>query len=279
MHSRTITRGTNALRLPSSALLLLIVCALQAGVAYAHDFWVEPAEFQPAAGAEVDIRLREGVGFRGSTLPYINAWFQDFSRVTAAGREDVFSLQGNDPAATLEMPAGAMLLGYQSNRSFVELDAAKFNSYLEDEGIEFIREARRAAGEDDEPAPEYFVRCAKALLQSDESSSDIYATRLGYRLELIPDANPYELTAGDALTFTLTWRDKPAEGLLLQAFTREDPENIQKFRTDAEGKATINLHSSGVWLVKAVSIQPIIGAPKAKWLSHWASFLFELPEA
>jgi len=261
-------------RMANAALLTLLLQPAQA-----HDFWVEPAEFQPDPGSQVDVRLREGVGFKGSTLPYINAWFQDFSKVTPAGREDVLSLQGNDPAASIEAPAGPMLLGYQSNRSYVELDAAKFNSYLEDEGIEYIREARIAAGEDDDPAPEYFVRCAKALLQSgpDGDGSEIYKTRLGYRLELIPEANPYTLQPGDQLTFQLLWRDGPASDLLLQAFTRDDPDNIQKVRTDAEGRATVTLHSSGTWLVKAVSIQGIIGSPKAKWLSHWASFLFELP--
>jgi uncharacterized GH25 family protein len=265
--------------LPISWLLTLALLATLARPAAAHDFWVEPAVFQPEVGTPVDVRLREGVGFKGSTLPYINEWFQDFSKVTAAGREDVLSLQGNDPAATITMPAGAMLLGYQSNRSYVELDAAKFNSYLEDEGIEYIREERIAAGEDDQPAPEYFVRCAKALLQAGPTGGDIYQTRLGYRLELTPEANPYELAPGDELTFQLTWRDGPAAGLLLQAFTREEPDNVQKIRTDADGRATIKLHSSGTWLVKAVSIQGIIGAPRAKWLSHWASFLFELPAA
>jgi len=279
-HSRDSLELRRAIRpaAPQRCVLLAAV-ALLAGPANAHDFWVEPANFQPPAGAEVDVRLREGVGFKGSTLPYINEWFQDFSKVTAGGREDVLSLQGNDPAATIEMPAGALLLGYQSNRSYVELDAAKFNSYLEDEGIEYIREARIAAGEDDDPAPEYFVRCAKALLQNAPPDSDIYKTRLGYRLELMPESNPYDLSPGDTLTFQLLWRDGPAEGLLLQAFTREDPDNVQKIRTDAEGRATITLHSSGTWLVKAVSIQGIIGAPRAKWLSHWASFLFALPAA
>lgn len=262
-----------------AAVVCASVLTLLVTSASAHDFWVEPAEFSPVEGSFVDIRLREGVGFRGTTLPYINAWFQDFSQVTNAGREDVYSLQGNDPAATLKMPAGAMLLGYESNRSFVELDAAKFNSYLEHEGIEFIRAARIEAGEDSAPAPEYFVRCAKALLQTGPAGSDIYATRLGYRLELTPAQDPYALNAGDELTFQLLWREDPAEGLLLQAFTREEPDRIQKIRTDKDGRATIELHSSGTWLVKAVSIQPITGSAKAKWLSHWASFLFELPEA
>lgn len=261
----------------TSTLAVAITLFSLSAAAPAHDFWVEPDQFRPAADESVFLSLREGVEFKGNTLPYINAWFQDFSRVDANGRMDIVSVQGNDPAARVWMPDGALLIGYESNRSFVELPAEKFNGYLVDEGIEYIREQRLAAGTDQQPAPEYFVRCAKTLLQSGNAVSDVYATRLGYRLELIPAANPYELSAGDTLTFTLYLRDKPAANLLVQAFTRDDPKQIQKIRTDDNGQATVRLNKAGVWMVKAVSIQPLIGSPKAKWLSHWASYLFEIP--
>ena len=243
---------------------------------FAHDFWIEPDRFSPEPGDQVEIRLRQGMAFKGDTLPYINEWFLDFSRVTADGREDVISIPGDDPAARLPAPDGAMLIGYLSKRAFTELPAEKFNRYLEDEGIEFVRQLRIDADEDELPAPEYFVRCAKALVQSGEPGEDVYATELGYRLELIPVTDPYAATPGDSLTFRLLYRGEPAADFLVQAFTRELPESIQRIRTDENGLATIELDSAGVWLIKAVSIQPLVGVPKAKWLSHWASFLFEL---
>ena len=268
------------IRLAVGALILMLA-GMWSATSVAHDFWVEPADFRPLPETRVDVRLREGVGFRGNTLPYIKEWFRDFSSVSASGREDVDSLPGNDPAATLRVAAGGLLLGYESQRNFTTLEPELFNQYLEEEGIEFIRAERIAAGEDDEAAPEYFVRCAKALLHAGDVRADdrTWATVMGYRLELVPTENPYRKVPGNALTFELLLGNAPAEGLLLQAFTREDPERIQRIRTDAAGRATIELHSPGTWLVKAVSIQPIVGSPQAKWLSHWASFLFELPTA
>ncbi len=257
------------------SIATLIACL--SGSLQAHDFWIEPQAYQSPPDAELNIRLREGVGFKGETLPYINEWFQDFSTIDSSGRNPVVSLRGDDPAALLAMPEGTLLIGYQSNRAFTELPAQKFNSYLEEEGIEFIREQRIAAGTDQDPAAEYFVRCAKALLQSGPDSSEVYATRLGYRLELVPAANPYTLRAGDTLTFTLYLRNKPAEGLLVQAFSRTDPEQIQRIRTDEQGHATVKLDIAGEWLVKAVNIQPLVGSPQADWLSHWTSFVFEIP--
>jgi len=262
--------------LKNAVLIIASTALFCVETAQCHDFWVEPDRFQPEPGATVNIRLREGVDFKGNTLPFIPEWFADFSQVNAAGRSPVESLIGDDPAASITVGEGALLLGYRSNRNFVELDAKKFNSYLEEEGIEFIREQRIAQGTDDQPAPEYFVRCAKALLQSGAAGNGIYQTELGYIFELIAENDPYALKAGDEITFRLVYRGEPAVNLLVQAFERSHPERRQRIRTDNDGKATIQLTEPGVWMIKAVNIQPIIGDPKALWQSYWASYVFEL---
>ena len=252
------------------------VAAIIPGAASAHDFWLQPDRLTVAPGEEIQISLREGMDFKGNTLPYIPEWFRDFSVVTPAGRSDVESIPGDDPAARLTVTDNAMLVGYHSNRNYTELDAAKFNGYLEEEGIEFIRQLRIERGEDDLPAPEFFVRCAKALIYAGPSDGEIYRTDLGYTLELTPQADPQTITAGGKLPFLLTFRGKPAADLLVQAFTRDDPTTRQRIRTNEAGIAEISITEAGVWLVKAVNIQAIVGDPKAKWQSYWASFVFEI---
>jgi hypothetical protein len=276
-NKRFMMRRLNKLRslAPGLCGCFALLCIVTQQVC-AHDFWIEPEQFITTPQALVDVRLREGVGFAGNTLPFIDEWFRDFSLVNSAGRSPVSGTLGDDPAAQIIIASGQTLLGYQSTRNFVELNATKFNKYLADEGIAFIREERRKRGEDNAPAPEYFVRCAKALLQSSESGVAVYDVELGYTLELIPITNPYSLGAGDTLEFKLLFRGEPIEGLQLQAFTREQPELQQKIRTDKQGKAEIQLTSAGIWLVKAVQIEPIIGDPKAHWQSYWATYLFEV---
>jgi Domain of unknown function (DUF4198) len=258
----------------------LIACAalLASNTGIAHDFWIEPDNFRPAPEEPVELRLREGVDFKGNTLPFIPEWFSDFSKTTTKGREAIESIPGDDPAAIIVARNGATLIGYRSNRAFVELPAEKFNSYLDEEGMEFIRKERIARGEDDKPAPEYFVRCAKTLLQTGPAdASQVFGTKLGYTLELTPLSNPYSLQAGDKLTFRLDYRGKPARDLLVQAFTAENPTVRQRIRTNSKGEAVVTVTEPGTWMIKAVNIQPIIGDPQAKWQSYWASFLFELP--
>ena len=269
-----MTSRQDAIRFSALVLIFLSCTSLRA-----HDFWLESPSFSQSPGTTIAISLREGVDFKGNTLPYIPEWFRDFSIVTSEGREQVDSIPGDDPAALLAAPSGAMLVGYHSNRNYTELDAEKFNSYLEEEGIEFIRQQRIERGEDEQPAPEFFVRCAKALFQNGPSGAPVYSTELGYTLELIPVDDPHMLVPGDSIRFKLHYRRKPIAGLLVQAFNRDDPEAKQRIRTDESGVAEVKLDSSGIWLIKAVNIQPIIGDPKAKWQSYWASFVFELGEA
>lgn len=251
----------------------------------AHDFWLEPDVFTPEQSESVAISLRFGVNFKGDTLPYINALFNDFSKTNQSGRSDIQSIQGDDPAANIIASNGAQLIGYQSEPQFVELDAAKFNQYVEEEGIEYIRALRERRNESNSPAPENFVRCAKALIQTGPADQTIYKTELGYTLELIPQSDPYALRTGEKLEFALLYQGKPIDGLQLQAVRKADPNNVQKVRTDINGMASVTINEPGLWLIKAVLILPITktrqlneGAPSAVWQSYWASFVFELAE-
>ncbi|ASJ74278.1 DUF4198 domain-containing protein [Granulosicoccus antarcticus] len=259
------------------------IWALSTVHAQAHDFWIEPDSFTPNENQAVAISLRFGVGFNGQTLPYVNSFFTDFSLTDKNSRSHIRSRQGDDPAATITATAGAQLLGYQSVPQFVELKADKFNQYLEEEGIEYIRVERERRGESDSPAPENFVRCAKALIQTGPADQDVYRKKLGYTLELIPQSDPYQLEKDDKLQFQLLYKDKPIDGLQLQAVSKADPDNVQKIRTDMNGKASVKIDKYGVWLIKVVLILPIERRQQinnetkfALWQSYWASYVFEL---
>ena len=253
------------------------------GTSHAHDFWLEPDVFTPAENQPVAVSLRFGESFRGDTLPFISDRFNDFSIINENGRASIQSRLGDDPAATISATAGGQLLGYQSEPQFVEVDAIKFNQYIVDEGIEYIRAERERRGESDSPAPENFIRCAKALIQTGPPGQEIYRQKLGYTLELVPQSDPYQLNEGDTLEFVLLYQNRPIEGLQIQALRKADPENVQKVRTDENGKASLVFDEQGTWLVKVVLIAPIAqrqklveGERSADWQSYWASYVFEL---
>ncbi|MBL8201494.1 MAG: DUF4198 domain-containing protein [Chromatiales bacterium] len=271
MHSRLTTRSLPAIALAGAALC-------HAVPALAHDFWIEPAVFTPAAGASLPVTLRVGEDFNGTSQPFVPDWFVDFSVTSAAGRERVRGFVGDDPATTLALQApGLRLIGYHSTRSFVDLDAERFDKYLQAEGLESVRELRRQRGQDKASGREYYSRCAKSLVSAGDGPAAGFDRVLGYPLELIPQANPYALAPGKALPLVLHYRGKPIPDVLVIAFTADQPARRFQARTGADGRVTLPLDRAGRWLVKAVHMIEVPDTdPAADWESFWASLTFEV---
>lgn len=247
--------------------------------AVAHDFWIEPRDFQPAVGDTVPVVLRVGEDFAGTSQPLIPDWFSDYAAYGPQGRQPVTGMIGDDPAGsvTVDTP-GSWVVGYRSTRSFVELDPARFNAYLDKEGLEWVRDVRQARGDAALHAREYYSRCAKAIINSGSPDSSVATTPLGYRLELIPKRDPYSLTAGDTLAVRLLYESRPLANILVVAFTADAPEQKFQLRTSADGIAEIPLDRPGTWLVKAVHMIEVPATDTvAEWESFWASLTFLLP--
>lgn len=250
-----------------------------AAPAAAHDFWIEPAEFRPAVGASVPVVLRIGEDFTGTSQPFVPEWFVDFSVSGPAGRTPVAGFVGDDPAAVLvARTPGLHLIGYHSQRSYVSLAAGRFNAYLEAEGLDAVSETRRGRGESAANGRELYSRCAKSLVSVASSvGSPGFDRVLGYPLELIPRTNPYELAPGGSLPLALNYQGKPIAGVLVVAFTAEQPAQRLRARTDARGEVRLQLDRPGRWLVKAVHmIELPDSSPIADWESFWASLTFQL---
>ena len=271
MPSRLSTRLLPALMLASAALG-------QAAPARAHDFWIEPAAFRPQAGTQLAVTLRVGEDFTGTSQPFVPDWFVDFSVSSATGREPVKGFVGDDPAATLALKSpGLRLIGYHSTRAFVDLDAERFDTYLQAEGLDRIRELRRERGQEKTNGREYYSRCSKSLVRVGDGPGDGFDRVLGYPLELIPRADPYALAPGRQLPLLLNYQGKPLAGVLVIAFTAGQPASRFEARTDADGRVTLPLDRAGRWLVKAVHMIEVPDSdPAADWESFWASLTFEV---
>ena len=261
------------------ARVALLASMLTAQTALAHDFWIEPQTFRPDPGDRVTISLRVGEDFSGDSQPLVPAWFTDYSVTSPSRTQPVRGRIGDDPAGYfIADDQGSQLIGYRSSRSFVDIDPPTFNDYLDKEGLNWVIERREQRGESEQNAREYFSRCAKSLVRSSSADSgEGFDTALGYTLELIPLRDPYVLSPGAALPVELRYLGEPIEGLLVIAFTAEDPQTKQQMRTDGNGRAVLQLERPGTWLVKAVHIIELDDSEAdAEWESFWASLTFRL---
>lgn len=265
--------------LPAIATWCLALC--QATTVLAHDFWIEPSAFRPSAGTSLPVTLRVGEDFNGTSQPFVPDWFVDFSVSSAAGREPVRGFVGDDPAATLALKTpGLRLIGYHSTRAFVDLDAGRFDTYLQAEGLEGIRELRQKRGEERSNGREYYSRYAKSLVNVGDGSGAGFDRVLGYPLELLPGSNPYTLAPGKSLPLVLHYLGKPVAGVLVIAFTADQPARRFQARTGRDGRVTLPLDRAGRWLVKAVHMIEVPATdPAADWESFWASLTFEVRDS
>lgn len=257
----------------------LVALALVLSVAplAAHDMWIEPAAFVPDAGKIIGVRLRVGQDFLGDPIPRDPALIDQFVSVDSTGRNPVYGRDGADPAGLLRVAApGMLIIGYQSHPSPVVLQAAKFNQYLKEEGLDAIAALRASRKQTDSEAREIFSRCAKSLLLSGPSAKAEADRALGFTLELVAEKNPYTLHSDEDLPISLTYQGRPLPDTLVVAMNRANPMAKITARTDKKGRVTLRLPQDGIWLIKAVHMIPAPAGANADWASFWASLTFEL---
>jgi len=249
----------------------LALALLAAAPAFAHEFWIEPSTFRPAAGETLALRFFVGDGFPGEPYARNPARIREFVAFGEGGAVPVEGVAGRDPAGELHVGADLpRLVGYRSHHSRVVLDAARFEQYLREVGLETIIEKRAARGESKRPGREAYARCAKAILGGPGGG---FERALGHPLELIPTRDP---CAGPDIEFRLQLDGVPAEGLLVRAFCKDMQGDPLRARTDAAGRVRFALPRAGVWMLSAVAMREAAPALNADWESLWASVLCQV---
>lgn len=242
----------------------LLLLALVAAPIQAHDFWIEPSAFRPAAGEDVTITLRVGEQFSGDSVPRRDNRIVSFIVRDARGERTVAGRNGSNPAGVIRLEEdGAALIGYQSNFAPVQLSRRKFEQYLREEGLDG-RIVVRSKG----VQRERFARYAKSFLGTPGGLSDVDSP-LGWRFELVPLSDP---SATGRLRLSVLYEGKPVAGALVTALLRGSRERLS-VRSDPLGVATIAL-TPGTWLIKTVHMVRAPEGENVEWESLWASLTF-----
>lgn len=283
--------------------IVLASCALlAASPLFAHDFWIEPDSFQPQVGAVLAVHLRVGQNLDGDLVPRADHLIERFVLVSEGGESPIVGPDAGEPAGRVRPgAAGPAVISYRSLTTAIELEAAKFEAYLLEEGLEAIIETRAQRGERAKPGKEIYSRCAKSLLKvrpaapagaadgpatgarpakagKSKEKRPLYQRPIGLTLELLPMADPFTMKPGSSLPVQILHEGKPLANILVVAMNADAPMNRIKARSDKAGRVSLTLDRPGSWLVKAVHMRPAPAASGADWESLWASLTFELPD-
>ena len=283
-------------RLPST--LLAATLLLAATAALAHEFWLEVPGYRVPAGSTHSLRLLSGERFTGEKWAGKARRVVRLVRFGPAGPADSTNLPPQQPGPTdslatairFERP-GTHLVALHTNATFIRLPAAKFTAYLTEEGLTNALTLRHVRGQDTAAGREAYRRCAKTLVQAGPTTAaaadTAYRRILNAPLELVPEQNPYRLTAGAALTVRVLRAGQPATGALVQLWQRQPAGQATRrtvLRANKNGRLLLRLSGPGPYLLACVEMVPMprptpTGMPPADWLSTWASLTFAGPAA
>ena len=260
--------------------------------ALAHEYWFEPLVTPLTAGDTARLDIRVGEFFVGEAMGFGAAQTVALRQYSAAGTKDLRALlppasRGAVATLGLPMPApGSYLVAFDSQPSQIALSADRFHAYLHDEGLDFIKTQREAAGNAEKPGRERYRRHIKTLLKAGSAANAAaaaalpdmtYAMRTGQRLEIVPLNDPMLMRRGDALGLQVFFDNQPLAGALLKAWHRQSGQTlIIRAITTADGKAAVNLPYEGGWMVSVVHMVPAEGAKDLDWDSLWGNLSFNL---
>jgi uncharacterized GH25 family protein len=258
---------------------LIAILTLVVPIIKAHEFWLLPRKYIYQPGESVNIDLMVGENFTGEFWDLhrhkvVRASVHQQQRVTDLTTR-VQSTAGNNLQYTLPTE-GTYLFALQSNAAYLELDAAKFEEYLKEDGIEDILTLRAQKNQSTKPSREFYTRYAKLLVQAGRATTDTYKKTLGLRYEVVPMSNPYTLRAGDYLTCLLLWEGKPSAHTMVKVWNKVEGKTfLQNIYTENDGTLVFPISNPGPWMVSSVRMVES-GKPEADYESSWASLVFEI---
>lgn len=262
--------------------LALAAFALLCLPAVAHDMWLVPPE-GGRVGEPVEVVVSVGMDFPNS----LNAI--DPARLTtralgpagASAEVQVRALEDEKRTTTSFTPTapGAWMLSTVTRPKQLDMKAAKFNDYLLHDGLPHVLAGRMDRGEWDRDAVERYSKYVKCAVRVGEAMDAGAAQAvLGHTLEIVPLADPFDVSVGQTLAVRVLYEGQPLERANL---CWDHPGNGEDFTgqtwTDRNGKALVPIGKSGPMTLRLIHMtRPM--KDDYEWESFWASYTFRVEE-
>ncbi len=243
----------------------------------AHDFWLAANPWTP--GSQVTLSANVGDRFPNGTDYTPPERVERWRMLGPQGEVNVtraFRRNGNSLEADVALPApGAYLATMTITPRVTEMKGPSFNSYLHEEGLDWVIAARHTAGASEATAKERYARYAKVALRNGSGSGDHLTRPMGFPAEFVPATDPTMLHAGQPLTLQLLADGRPVAGAAVTALASGGGHPLIG-RTDIYGRVTLPIDREGAWLVRTVHMVTgaQAGVPEVDWDSYWATLAF-----
>ncbi|UXX83640.1 DUF4198 domain-containing protein [Roseovarius pelagicus] len=264
-------------------LACLVTLLWPARASLAHEFWIEPTQFQVENGATLTASLRNGQDFEGINLAYFDRRIVRFDWHMNGVTTPVVARAGDTPALSMTAPApGLMILTYQSTPSKVSYSEwEKFARFAEHKRFADITSRHAERDLPDADFTEVYTRYAKSLIGIAGARGDDHAT--GLEIEIVALQNPYTRSETDPLPVQVLYQNVPRADAQVEIFARapDGTVTVSTAQTDDQGIAQVPVQPGHAYLLDNVVLRapaPDVAAEHdAVWETLWASLTFAIP--
>lgn len=257
-------------------ILFLIILSVQAS---AHEFWIEPQQYQAESDTPLHADLIVGQKFKGTPRIYLDRKIKRFDLALGENIRPYEGRMGDTPALqTTATGDGLMVilhetrperLKYKSWQDFAEFAAHK--------DFPDIKARHQARGLPEDGFVEHYSRHAKALIAIGSGMGEDRA--FGLTTEFIALDNPYSEPSPDHISVRLLLDGAPRPDAQVEVFEMapDGTVTINLLRTDSLGETDVPVRSGHRYLIDAVVLRPLDGDTDAVWESLWAALTFAVP--
>jgi len=247
--------------------------------ASAHDLWILPGKFRPAAAEPAPVFIGSGDRFPESAALVDPERLEDLVVHTVNGRAPLPSprVDRTSLVADCVVPqAGTAVVTVSLKPHRIRLSADDFNAYLAEDGLPHILRSRGERDESGRPARERYSKWAKTILQVGEGADELWSQPVGLKLEIVPLTNPFTLSGGDEVSLYVAFDGIPLPGVIVTAARAGGEPSELKGWTDVKGRLTLKVPEAGRWYVHVVHMVRLENDPESDWESFWSTLTFEV---
>lgn len=282
-------------------LALILLCS--------HDLYLKMETYFLEPNQEAILSLYNGT-FENSENIITRDRIIDASIVAQGKRVAIKPSQWKDKDSTItQLPfntggAGTYVVGVSTKARNIALTANKFNDYLKHDGVLDMLEQRTQNNLLEQDAVESYQKHVKAIYQVGTIKTNDWQTVLGYPIEFVPQANPYEKYRGDTLEVALLLDGKPLANQLVYANYIKSASNHshgnhthkhdgnshthghadedhthtsgQQLRTNSQGIVTVKLQEEGIYYLRTINMVNVTDSNELTHQSKWATLTFEV---
>lgn len=260
---------------------VFLACSLiTASASLAHEFWIEPQEYQVQSGAPLVADLRNGQKFSGMALGYFANSLRRFDLIQDGQVAPVPGRMGDVPALETAAPDdGLLVIVHETTASNLTYATwQKFLNFAEHKDFPDIRARHDARELPDKGFTETYTRHAKTLIGIGNSKGADAPT--GMETEFVALTNPYTDDMTEGFAVQLLYQGSPRADAQIEVFSR-NPKGIVAItlhRTNAQGRAVIPVLPGHRYLLDAVVLRRPAADGKAVWETLWAALTFAVPD-